>query len=93
MRITAPGTEKEVGCDPLSLFRLPITWPARRYVQMNRAQPSIFTGWHDHAVSGQVTEVRWAVVSLQKPEIFLLCHLPSIDLVKDAPVKAENAKL
>lgn len=30
---------------------------------------------------------------LQKPEIFLLCHLPSIDLVKDAPVEAEDDKL
>jgi hypothetical protein len=32
-------------------------------------------------------------VSLDKPEIFLLQHLPAINLVKAAPVEAEKAKV
>jgi hypothetical protein len=49
--------------------------------------------FYQHAVSCGRGPEWWAVVSFQKAEIFRLCHLPTIDLVKDAPVEAEDDKL
>lgn len=75
----------------LSLSRQPRTLPVRRrYIQWTEhnllctcSEGDIISSC---SLGGQGPQGR--AVSLQKPEIFLLQHLPSIYLVKTAPVEA-----
>lgn len=54
----------------------------------------IFTLVYIHVIAHGIIEIPlfWPIVSLEKADVFLLQHLPSINRIKTAPVETDNER-